>query len=285
MLFLGGSTWLAFYPPVPADLAGAENLDARARHVRIPVADRDTLSGWYLPPRNGAVIVVLHGYGRDHTRAWRYGGFLHRAGYGLLAFDFRSSRIRGRLPTTLGHHEMVDVRAAMNWVRARPELRDTRLGLMGESLGGSIALIAASEQPEVQAVVVDCAFATGDEALGDACERWAHLPRRPTAWLCRALGRIVTGFDPGTLDAATAATSLRDRPVLFIHSLQDDRLSDTHPKELWRAAGAKDPLWIIPDAGHTAGWLQHREVYEQRVTAFMDRALLGRGAGLPPGPL
>ena len=284
ILFLGGSTWLAFYPPVPEDLAGVENLDARARKVRIPVGEHDALNGWYLPGTHRALVVILHGYGRDHTRAWRYGGFLSRAGYGVLAIDFRSSRAAGRLPTTLGYHELNDVRATLAWVRSQRELRDLRLAVMGESLGGSIALQAAAERPDVAAVVVDCAFADGEQALADACERWARLPRR-TAWLARAVGRLVTGHDPGTLDAAAAAADLRDRPVLFIHSLRDDRLSDAHPKELWQAAGAKDPIWIIPDAGHNQGWQRHRRLYEERVGAFLDRHLLGRGPGLPGGAL
>ena len=284
-LFLGGSTWLAFYPPVPTDLAGVENLDARTRHVRIPLASGDALDGWYLAPRNGAQVVIFHGYGRDHTRAWRYGGFLRRAGYGLLAFDFRSSRRNGRLPTTLGHYELSDARAALDWLRARPGLRSAPVALLGESLGGSIALLAAAERPEVRAVVVDCAFATGGEALEDACERWAHIPRWPSAWLCRVVGRAFTGHDPGGLDAVVAAASLRERPVFFIHSLKDDRLSAFHPHELWRAAGAKDPLWIIPDAGHNQGWARHRELYEARVLAFLDHHLLGKGEGLPAGEL
>ncbi len=285
VLFLGGSGWLVLYPPIPVDLAGAENLDARARHVRIPVGDRDSLDGWYLPPRNGAMVVILHGFGREHTRAWRYGGFLDRAGYGLLAFDFRSSRATGRLPTTLGHHETPDARAALAWVRIQPGLHSIPVGLLGESLGGSIALIAAAERPDVRAVIVDCAFATGERALEDACERWAHLPGRPTAWLCRTLGRLVTGHDPGALDAVAAAQALRDRPVFFIHAQKDDRLSEAHPWALWEAAGGKDPLWNIPGIGHNQGWLRHRELYEARVRAFFDRHLLGRGAGLPGGEL
>ena len=285
VLFLGGSTWLALYPPVPTDLAGVENLDARARRVRIPLPSGDALDGWYLPPRNGAMVVVFHGYGRDHTRAWRYGGFLRRAGYGLLAFDFRSSRTNGRLPTTLGHYELADARAALDWLKAEPRVGAAPVALLGESLGGSIALLAAAERPEIRAVVVDCAFATGGEALEDACTRWAHLPRWPSAWICRAVGRAFTGHDPGALDAVVAAASLRDRPVLFIHSLKDDRLSASHPHELWRAAGGKDPLWIIPDAGHNQGWARHRELYEARVLAFLGHHLLGKGAGLPAGEL
>jgi fermentation-respiration switch protein FrsA (DUF1100 family) len=284
VLFAGGSTWMALYPPVPTDLAGVENLDAKARQVRIPLADGDALDGWYLPPRNGAVVVLLHGYGRDHTRSWRYGGFLRRAGYGLLAFDFRSSRTTGRLPTTLGHYEQADARAALGWLRGRPGPRP-RIGLLGESLGGSVALLLGAESPAVKALVIDCAFANGGEALGDACERWAHLPRWPSAALCRAVGRALTGHDPGTLDAVAAASALRDRPVLFIQCLKDDRIGPEQTRELWRSAGGKDPLWTIPDAGHNEGWVVHRRLYEARVLAFLDRHLLRKGPGLAAGSL
>jgi fermentation-respiration switch protein FrsA (DUF1100 family) len=285
LLFAGGSTWVAFYPPVPTDLAGAENLDARARRVRIPLEGGDALDGWYLPPRNGTVVLFLHGYARDHTRAWRYGGFLSRAGYGLLAFDFRSSRAAARLPTTLGHYELADARAALTWLRGEPGARSGRVALLGESLGGSVALLLGAESPDVRALVVDCAFANGRQAVEDACERWAHLPRWPSAVVVRAVGRALTGYDPGALDAVPAAAALRERPVLFIHSLKDDRLSPAHPRELWRAAGSKDPLWIIADAGHNQGWVVHRRLYEARVLAFLDHHLLGKGAGLPAGAL
>lgn len=285
VLLLGGSTWAAFYPPIPTDLAGCENLDARAQHVRIPLADGDALDGWYLPPRNGAVVLLLHGYGRDHTHSWRYGCFLERAGYGMLAFDSRSSRAASRVPTTLGHYELEDARAALVWLRARSAARPTRIGVLGESLGGSVAVMLSAESPDVRALVVDCPFANGGEALGDACERWAHVPRWPTALMVRAMGRALTGFDPGALDAVAAASELRERPILFIHSLKDDRLAPAQARELWHAAGDKDPLWLIADAGHNQGWALHRGLYESRVLAFLDHHLLGKGAGLPAGAL
>jgi hypothetical protein len=281
-IFLGGSTWLGFFPPVPADLGGARNLDREAERVRIPVAGGDALDGWYLPPRNGAVIVILHGFGRDHRRAWRYGGFLREAGYGLLAFDFRSSRPAGRLPTTLGHHEVADARAALRWLESRPGLSGARIGMFGESLGGSVALIEAAGNRRVEALVVDCPFADGVEALGDASERWAHLPRWPTVPLLRQLGRLTTGHDPGGLDAVAAAAGLRDRPVFFIDSRLDNRLGPKHVGSLWRAAGSKDPLWRIEDAGHNEGWRRHRAEYESRVRGFFDRSLLGGGATTTP---
>jgi len=281
-LLLGGAVWLGFFPFLPRDLGGAPDLDGVARRVRVPLDGDDALDGWLLPVRERAVVLVLHGYGREHSRAWRYGAFLHAAGYGVLAVDFRSSRGSRRLPTTLGHHELVDAQAALDWLRAEPSLAGCAVGLLGESLGGSVALLVAAENPEVRAVVADGAFAHATLALEDSSQRWARLPRR-SAHLARLLGRVVTGRDLGEVDVESAVARLAGRPLFLIHALEDDRLSSANAHRLWRAAGAKDPLWIIPDAGHNEGWRRHPAEYERHVLAFFDRHLLGRDAVLPAG--
>jgi dipeptidyl aminopeptidase/acylaminoacyl peptidase len=269
-LFAAGSGWLAIYPPVPRDLDGAPDLDAVARAVRIPVGS-DSLDGWTLAGREPAVVIVFHGYGRDHTRAWRYAQFLNGAGYGVVTVNFRSSRARDRRPTTLGHHELADAEATLAWVRSRPETRGARIAVLGESLGASVGLVLAARHPEIAAVVADCPFATGRRAVEDSMERWAHLPRALAALACR-VGRAWTGCDPCAFNVLAAAESLGARPLFLIHAARDDRFSPEQARDLWRAAGAKDELWLL-DTGHNEGWQLHREEYERRVLAFFDRAL------------
>jgi dipeptidyl aminopeptidase/acylaminoacyl peptidase len=282
VLLAGLALWLGFFPCLPRDLGGAPDLDRVARHVRVPLDGGDALDGWLLPAREPAVVLVLHGYGREHSRAWRYGAFLHAAGYGVLAVDFRSSRGSRRLPTTLGHHEVLDAQAALDWLCAEPSLTGCAVGLLGESLGGSVALLVAAENPEVRAVVVDGAFAHATLALEDSAQRWARLPRR-SARLARLVGRVVTGRDLGEVDVESAVARLAGRPLFFIHALEDDRLSSANAHRLWRAAGAKDPLWMIPGAGHNEGWRRHPAEYERHILAFFDHHLRGREAVLPTG--
>lgn len=258
--------WLSLYPAVPHDLAGAPDLDLRAEHVRIEVAPRDSVDGWYLPGANGASLILFHGFGRMHDRTWRYAQFLRPAGYGILTIDFRSSRAHDRKPTTLGGYELPDAEAALAWLERRAP--QDRLGLFGESLGGSVALVLAGRHPEIAAVVADCPFSSGREAIEQSAERWLHVPRWPTAPTARALGRVISGHDPAALDVHPAAAALRDRPLFLVACVHDDRFSPAQSRSLWRAAGEKDTLWVVPDAGHNEAWLKHRERYERSVLEF-----------------
>src|SRR5258706_15581669 len=137
-------TPLVLYPVLPQALGGAENLDARAHHVRIPLPDGDQLDGWHLAGGGRGALLLLHGFGRTHDRMWRYGDFLNRAGYDLLAVDFRSSQRQGRKPTTLGHHELPDAQAALEWLRALPSLPGQPLGVVGDALGRSAGPLLAA---------------------------------------------------------------------------------------------------------------------------------------------
>jgi uncharacterized protein len=273
VFFLAGSTWVALYPGVPVDLGGVPNLDARAVRVAIPIGVGDHLNGFLLPGTRGKLVVFFHGFGRDHTRAWRYAQFLNRAGYSVLAADFRSSRAIERRPTTLGYYELEDARAVLDWVKSDARTRDQPLALFGESLGGSVTLVVAAERREVRAMIVDCPFASGTRALDDALERWAHVPRWPAAPITAAVAEGLTGHDPRALDCVAAARMLTGRPMFFIGSQLDDRLSVEQTRDLWQAAGARDSLWVLEDCGHNQAWLKHPHEYERRVLRFLDQNL------------
>jgi len=274
-LFAAGSVWLLLFPPVPRDLDGAPDLDAQARRVSIPVGG-ERLNGYVLAGRRPDLVVVFHGYGRDHTRAWRYAQFLNRAGYGVVTVDFRSSRQNQRKPTTLGTFELEDAEATLAWIAREPGLRRSRVALFGESLGASVALVLAARHPEVVAVVADCPFASGRRALEDTIHHWFLVPGEPAATIASSVARITTGHDPDALDVMGAAAALRGRPVFFIHAARDDRMRPEQAEDLWRAAGGKDSLWLTAD-GHNEGWQKQRPEYERRVLAFYRVAF-----GAPP---
>jgi len=279
----GGGLSLILFPPLPRDLGGAPDLDRHARRVRIPIPGDGTIDAWVLPGTVPVAIALFHGFGRTHSRAWRYAAFLRKLGVHIVAVDFRSARFWGRKPTTLGHHELQDAEAVLDWMLRAPELEGCKIGFFGESLGAAVALQVAAHRPEVAAVVADGAFASSGLALEDSCERWARLPRQPSAAILRQVGRSMTGFDPGLLAPVESMGRLVDRPVLFIHGGRDNRIAESQVQALWRAGGERHPLWIVPEAGHNEAWRKRRDEYEQRVSEFVETHLLhdapGRAAG------
>jgi dipeptidyl aminopeptidase/acylaminoacyl peptidase len=72
----------------------------------------------------------------------------------MLRFDFRGiGESEGRIEDDSVSRRIVDLGSAIDFVKSRfgPE---TRLGLLGSSLGGYVSLIKASIYPEIRSVVV-----------------------------------------------------------------------------------------------------------------------------------
>ena len=275
VLFLAGSTWLSLYPAVPADLGGVLSLDSAATRVRIPVGEGDHLDGWLLRGAKPAVVVLAPGYARDHRRVWRYAQFLRNDGYSLLALDFRSARMERRQPTTLGVYERQDLDAVLAWIAAQPQWKRARVGLFGESLGGSTSLAAAAADSTVDAVVADCPFATGEMAVRDGFACRLGMPAWPLTAISLWLGRAVTRPEFGGLDTRAALAALGERPVLLIQTSLGDRFAKDQVRALENAAGPGAEGWTVDDSRHTEVWIDHRREYETRVRAFFARHLLG----------
>lgn len=281
LVLAGGSGFLALYPNVPDDLGGVESLDARARHVQIPVEDGDHIDGWYLAGSKPVTVVLFPGYARDHRRMWRYAHFLHAQGLGVLNVDFRSARRIARKPTTLGYWEVRDAGAAVDWVRAEPATAGHSIVLFGESLGAATAIALAAERPEVSAVIADCPFATADAAIADGFQCVLGVPAFPFTTIAREFGRITTGRDPGTLDVTRSLQALQDRPVLVIQTRRGDRFTAGQVDRITQALGRASETWTLDDVKHNEAWLRYRVKYEDRVTSFL-RQQFALDAPLPP---
>jgi len=109
-------------------------------------------------PRPAPGVVLAHGYSNDKHE---FGGFdtaddvLTAAGYAVLRFDFRgcgeSAGIPGRMLVSTQWPS--DLRSAISYLRTRPEVDPTRIGLVGNSMGGGMVTLIASTDPRVRCAV------------------------------------------------------------------------------------------------------------------------------------
>lgn len=238
--------------------------------VTLIASDGVTLAGWYIPSQNGAAVILLHGYGGNRLGTWFQAQALAEAGYGVLLYDARASGESGGERRSFGWQDIADVPAAIAFLQARSEVDSNRIGILGVSTGGEIALNAAAQNEALRAVLVDgVGFAVGADIPPPATlrERIMH-PAFPLlfavmSWELRIpqpppIGQVIDRIAPRPLLLVSTGNGLEKRQNEMYYDLAGE------PKEHWN----------VPDAWHSSLPQTHSEAYAQRIEAFFDQWLL-----------
>jgi alpha-beta hydrolase superfamily lysophospholipase len=244
----------------------------RFEEVHFASLDGTPLYGWFLDAGTAAPgLVLCHGYQRAIEETFSLGHDLHEHGYNVLLFDFRGCGRSGGRYTSIGYHEPLDARAALAWRRGRLA-PGTPLGMLGISMGGSVALTVAAGEPDVRAVVADSAFATLAAAVE---ERFSGVPRSalPLYRLSLRTAERLCGGRVAAVRPVDAARRLCDRPVLLIHSTDDRIVPYTEALELSAALPGPHELWTLHGISHAMARFRASHEYLARVTAFFDQHL------------
>ena len=246
--------------------------------VTFSSADGLSLAGWFVYPEDeighGAAIILCHGYGATRAVALPVAAVLARHGYSVLLFDFRGhGESEGDL-VTLGHDEVQDVQGAVTYLLTCPEVASDSIGVLGQSMGATIAIRAAARIPEIRAVVAEGAFASLADLTASNFSHLTGLPRFPFAPLMMALGEWQTGFDTERVRPVDDIAHISPRSVFLIHGLGDAVVPPENAVRLYEAAREPKCLWQPEGVGHTTAVYKEPTEFEARVVAFFDEALL-----------
>jgi fermentation-respiration switch protein FrsA (DUF1100 family) len=236
LLVVGGLIWLGqrgliYFPESYVPPPAAVGL-ARADPVSFATEDGLTLGGWFVPPdlpATGHTVVVFNGNAGNRANRAELADRLAARGVATLLFDYRGYGGNPGLPSELGLTR--DARAALTYLKERPDVDRSRIVYFGESLGAAVAVeLAIEDQPA--ALILRSPF-TSLTAIGAR-----HYPFLPVRWLLRdrypAIDRIARVRSPLLVIAGDA-----DRIV---------PLDDT--EALYDAAVVPKRLVVVPDADH-----------------------------------
>lgn len=243
-------------------LLNASGIDFK--DVELMTEDNVKLSAWYTPPTNGAVILVAHGYGDKRPEDF-YALFASH-GYGVIAWDFRAhGKSEGEF-SSLGYYEMLDAKAALDFVLAQPGVE--HVGAWGGSMGAVTMIRATAHYPEIEALVADSPFAT----LQDEMDLRVPFP------IMRSLIRFFAERKSGvTLDRVSPVDDIArigPRPVFIIQGMADGMVPLDSAQRLYEAAGEPRQLWVEKDAPHLNMYAYYKTRYTKRVIRFFDEYLL-----------
>ena len=245
----------------------------RFEDAGVVTADGLSLVGWYVPSTNGAAILALHGYKADRGELLNDAQMLARHGYGVLLASIRAHDLSDGTLITFGQHEMKDLEAWFAWLRTRPDVDSRRIGLLGNSMGGTLGIRFAAEQPGIAALVAHSAFSSLTDTLETSVRFFTGLPPFPFVPLITFFAEREAGFSVDEVDAKRWILKIAPRPVFILQGGADVVISKSSGERLYQAAGEPKEIWFEPKVGHASFDGAMPGEYERRITAFFDKYL------------
>jgi dipeptidyl aminopeptidase/acylaminoacyl peptidase len=245
------------------------------------------LPAWWIPARGGApgpAVVLVHGWESARDRTLPNAQILNAIGMHVLTLDIRGhgDNPAEELPLTAGEFgldALAGVRAALD----RPDV--TAVGILGHSMGGIGALLAAAAEPRVAAVVA-ASTPADPYRLTRQTFRLAKLPlpgpfAYPLAWLTTHVFLEPRGHTVRSVSAARAIETYTG-PVLLVHGDADRVVPFSHLARLEKSArrareeepGAGEvEVLAIPGGQHS--WLYEYASYRGAIARFFTEAFGG----------
>jgi pimeloyl-ACP methyl ester carboxylesterase len=288
------------HPPMSMNPVDFQRLDGEI--VRFRSFDGTSLRGMHLSARHRATyrgtVIFCHEFGSDMYSCARYARPLIEAGFDVFTFDFRGhgesshgSR-RYRPLQWPSDKELEDVLGACAHVESYLAAKGlpTEVGLFGISRGAGSALLAASSDQNVKAVICDGAFST-DTTLIALMKRWAAIfanvklvyENHPEGfwhflvWLLMRFAQPKNGCR--YLSVRKALKDMRPRPILFIHGRRDSYIREDQTRLLYSLAPSPKYLWLVEEAKHNQSVVVEPRQYAQRTINFFRRYLAGEEVG------
>jgi len=241
---------------------GFEEIKVQSGNLRL----RGWLGRGSMPPTRAGVLIV-HGFGDNLESYVEVGRAFRKRGHPVLLIDLRGHGGSEGKGTTLGDHESGDVRAALTHLRSLG-LAAKGLVLVGYSLGATSCLLAAAEERDLSAIIVESPFDTMRETVAHHGQLLYGIPRWvPLAPIAIAFAEIWKGFDADRIDTVAAARRIR-APLFALAGGSDPRMPEAVVRRIFDAHPGPKKLWVVPGADHVGAQL-HPE-YDSRLREFLE---------------
>jgi uncharacterized protein len=191
----------------------------------------------------------------------------------VLLFDRRGEGESEGDPNALGWKGERDVRAAVEFLRGRPDVDPRRIGGIGLSVGGEMMIEAAAESEGLAALFSEGAgIRSVREALAIPGTRMKIEATLAYAVVTPAIAIFSNSLPPASL--VDFSERIAPPPVLFIYAIPGSGGEAELTETYFEAAREPKELWLVPGSEHTGGIEAQPAEYERRVIGFFDDALL-----------
>jgi uncharacterized protein len=247
--------------------------DLHPEHIQVRSADNIQLDGLFFSGARPSLVILASGYGDTQVQMFSIAEFLHGAGFSVLTYNSRARATSGGKYVTLGVLEQQDVISLVNYAIGRRDVDASRIGILGISMGGASAILAAAKDKRIRAVVDDSGFSDAPGVIAASFEHFIHLPAFPFAPITVGIADLRANIDVSRVRPMDVIGEISPRPLLIIHEAGDSVVPADNSVRNFTAAGQPKELWLVPGSGHGQAQTTAKLEYQTKVTKFFDAAL------------
>jgi pimeloyl-ACP methyl ester carboxylesterase len=234
-----------------------------------------------------AAFLVLHGFGsnKNSSNVLQPSKFLNDLGYVTLAFDMRGcGESEGEHGRVICLEQVEDTRNALSFLAGQGCIDAQRIGVIGSSFGGAVAVYAGGIDRRFAAVISNGGWGDGERKFRGqhkSPQEWARftsmlkegrehrartgkslmVPRYDIVPIPPHLRNNLASNSIQWFPAETAQSMLdfraddvvgriAPRPLLLLHAANDSVTPTEQSIELFKRAGQPSELHLISDADH-----------------------------------
>lgn len=241
---------------------------------KVLTEDKIEIDCWFVPAKkkSRSTIVVLHGWGANRSDVVPNTTFLAQD-HNLLYFDFRNHGRSGGNMSSLTCLEIKDFSAVVRFLKKEKSDNSEKVGVLGFSMGASVAISGSAKMEEVNAIVAESPFSSFNEVISRFGKLFYGLPRWTvpyTLWFTK----MRLGINPEECSPIYHISRLSPRPIFIIQGGSDARVPVSEGELLLNTAKEPKELWVVPGADHdNIQGSAPEEEYKKRVLSFFRKWL------------
>ena len=178
-------------------------------------------------------VIYLHSNSSSLVEGINMKEYLLKNDINLCVFDFEGSGYSEGEYISLGYYEKNQVKDIVDFVEQYPGVGE--IGLWGRSMGATTALIYASMDKRIKAIVVDSPFSDFRKLAKETCLSFLHIPSFLIEGAISVVGKSVYKKNKMKINDIKAINAVEKcyAPAMFIHAIDDDMVKFQHSIDLF----------------------------------------------------
>jgi pimeloyl-ACP methyl ester carboxylesterase len=248
-----------------------ENYGLKPEPFTVRTKDGLQLKALYFPADTASLttLILVHGIGGCKEHFLPTAERLTKQGLNIVLFDQRAHGESEGVYCTFGYNERYDIATILDTLlRRKPGLR---CGILGNSLGGAVALQALAIEPRLQFGIIESTFHDLQAVVTEYGEDVLGIH---SSWLARQTlqrSAAIAYFPALEIRPYEAARKIR-QPVFMSHGDQDDKIPIAFGKQNFDNLASKHKIWYpVRGANHFRLWDTGGPAYFEAMMGFIGR--------------